>query len=367
MRIGVLEWASSGNAIGSESLPPSIRMEGWAMCRAVILSLIDGGHQAVAVVDSECAQDPSVAKQSSACLELHIAEKPGLQKRFSPLSQWRSVYGRCDCTLVIAPEFHGVLDELVQWFKDQGMKTCNCGQHFIRRTSDKWRTARRLFDAGLPHPPTRLLSAASRSWVNGTTARMRSVSGAEPIWVIKPRDGVGCDGIIRVTAREIAQLKNKQGKHAWNEKELSRFVVQPWLTGIAMSRACLTDLQGSLHWLPVSSQVLSIAERVEYQGGTVEPDLAQEIPGLDDLLDRAIQCIGGRPRGWLGVDFLWDRESPTQPVTIIEINPRLTTSFVGLRAAGAPELASNIVAACRGQAFQLPTDWHHNRFSVNAL
>ena len=35
-------------------------------------------------------------------------------------------------------------------------------------------------------------------------------------------------------------------------------------------------------------------------------------------------------RGWVGVDFLWEETSGG--VMVLEINPRLTTSFVGFRA-----------------------------------
>lgn len=359
MRIGVLEWASSGNAIGSQSLPASIRMEGWAMCRAALLSLTAGGHQAVAVVDAQCAQDPHVAHLSSRELELHIG-----QPDKTPHSQWRSVYGGCECTLVIAPEFHGVLDELLQWFKEQGIATCNCGRMFVRRASDKGRTARRLHASGLPHPPTRLLATATRSWVNATSAKLRSLTGDEPIWVNKPRDGVGCDGIERLTARDITRIRNEQAGARVSRKELSRFIVQPWLSGQALSRACLIDCQGIMHWLPVARQNISVNEKVIYRGGTIEPHLAREIPELDSLLESAIRSLGGRPRGWVGIDFLWDRASLTQPVTIIEINPRLTTSFVGLCAAGAPDLASCIVAACLGENFHLPTHWQRQSFTA---
>ena len=45
MRVGVLEWASCGGTNGAAELADSIRTEGWAMCRAALLSLLRGGHR----------------------------------------------------------------------------------------------------------------------------------------------------------------------------------------------------------------------------------------------------------------------------------------------------------------------------------
>ena len=53
---------------------------------------------------------------------------------------------------------------------------------------------------------------------------------------------------------------------------------------------------------------------------------------------RAVGLVPGL-RGYIGVDLILDEHAPG--VSVVEINPRLTTSYVGLRAA----LGQNLMAA----------------------
>ena len=62
-------------------------------------------------------------------------------------------------------------------------------------------------------------------------------------------------------------------------------------------------------------------------------------------LQRAIDSLPGRARGWVGVDFLLAEDGQ---LTVIEINPRLTTSFVGLSSACDQSLADVLVRAALG-------------------
>ncbi|MGN6135242.1 MAG: hypothetical protein ACTHOU_12135, partial [Aureliella sp.] len=69
MRIGVLEWTSSNACGSSAQFDASVRQEGWAMCRAALLSLAAGGHCAVAVVRPELADDPQLRSLAGDALQ----------------------------------------------------------------------------------------------------------------------------------------------------------------------------------------------------------------------------------------------------------------------------------------------------------
>jgi predicted ATP-grasp superfamily ATP-dependent carboligase len=198
-------------------------------------------------------------------------------------------------------------------------------------------------------------------WISKTSSQMQKVSGPETLWAMKSRTGVGCDGSRRLSGREIRA--HKQLKHQCDD--MYDWIVQPWMPGQAFSRSAIVDRQRVAHWLPVTRQHLSITDSIAYQGGCVEPELAEQIPELQSLLETTLSSLGGRPRGWIGIDFLWDDQNDEQPLTIIEINPRLTTSFVGLCAAGAPDLAAAIVAAALGQSFKLPEKWDRVNFTAS--
>lgn len=352
MRIGVLEWASCGGTADSAQPAESIRVEGWTMCRAALLSLAQAGHQAVALVDRQSAIDSLVRGYRTDQLELIE-----LSAGEDIWSQWQRVYSSCDATLVIAPEHNHILAKLLNWCQRSQVRTCNCCETFVVRASDKYQTAQLLQAHGVPHPRTQLLADMQSQWLTGASSQSAEVSDdVDPAWVLKPRDGVGCDGLRRIASHDIRN----------HEKyDPSRWIVQPWIRGDAYSRAAIVDRSGHLHWLPVTRQHLVVSDQATYLGGRVEPDFAKSLSGLDLPLAGAIGALGGKPCGWVGVDFLYDAANLRQPITVIEINPRLTTSFVGLASAGAPHLAAAIVAAALGRNFSLPSHWQEVHFSVS--
>ena len=327
-----------------------------------LLSLAQAGHQAVAVVDESLSKQPlSTATASDAIPESvnNIELVAATGSSFKSLR--RKVYSGCDRTLVIAPEMDGILQSTLKWCRKHGIQTCNAGNEFVLRASDKMATAKALRRHDIPHPPTRLLSRAHQRWLDKINGKLFSQSGQEPIWVVKPRWGVGCDGIVRTTSGKIPALCKRSRAFARSDD----WVVQPWLPGRAVSRAAIFDNVGRPHWLPVTEQHLSITDTVRYCGGVVEPKLQNQMPELADMLARAARALGPECRGWIGFDFLFDECHALQPLTLIEINPRLTTSFVGLCAAGAAELAGSIVSACCGQPLHLPSSWQRAHFTVN--
>jgi predicted ATP-grasp superfamily ATP-dependent carboligase len=64
-------------------------------------------------------------------------------------------------------------------------------------------------------------------------------------------------------------------------------------------------------------------DRFVYRGGTL-PVAPQ---GVAEAPRRAVESIRGLC-GYVGVDYLWDDR--TRQATVLEINPRPTTSYVGL-------------------------------------
>jgi hypothetical protein len=65
--------------------------------------------------------------------------------------------------------------------------------------------------------------------------------------------------------------------------------------------------------------------RFRYRGGSIPVPC----PPAEPLLRRALAAVPGL-RGFVGVDFVWD---PARgEAVVLEINPRPTTSFVGLSA-----------------------------------
>ena len=101
-------------------------------------------------------------------------------------------------------------------------------------------------------------------------------------------------------------------------------ILQPFVAGQAASVAFLIGSHQVLPLLPAKQQ-LSEDGRFHYRGGIV--------PLPQDLADRAVRlarrAVAAVPglRGYVGVDLVLGDEGES----VIEVNPRLTTSYLGLR------------------------------------
>jgi predicted ATP-grasp superfamily ATP-dependent carboligase len=107
---------------------------------------------------------------------------------------------------------------------------------------------------------------------------------------------------------------------------------------------------------PPCWQRLSQDGRFTYHGGSLvrERELAQRATSL------AIQAINAMPpaRGYVGVDMVLSDAADGLADVVIEINPRITTSYVGLRAAISQNLAGLMLACVRGERPELHVcDW----------
>jgi predicted ATP-grasp superfamily ATP-dependent carboligase len=103
--------------------------------------------------------------------------------------------------------------------------------------------------------------------------------------------------------------------------------------------------------LPPCWQLLSSDGRFSYRGGSVilEPPLARRAASL------ALQALAAMPpaHGYVGVDLVLGEAADGKDDVVIEINPRLTTSYVGLRRAVHENLAQAILEVAQGGAVEL--------------
>ncbi len=93
------------------------------------------------------------------------------------------------------------------------------------------------------------------------------------------------------------------------------------------------------------------------------------IAQLDLLLNDALDALSvgsrkdARALGWIGFDLLYETDS--REWFVIEANPRLTTSFVGLNAACGGGLAATLLQAAKGPLQNFPEKWRACSFSAN--
>lgn len=231
------------------------------------------------------------------------------------LDTFRRLASEADYTAIVAPESDGVLRDRAAILEQMDRPSLGSSPAAIDLAGDKWLLAARLQERGIPTPPCRLIQAGSSLPVD-----------AEYPAVLKPVDGAGSVDTYLIPSPET---------YPEEARRITNAVLQPFLPGIPMSAAFLVLDDGRKVLVGLACQRIEReGSRFVYRGGRVLAD--QGDISLESLL-RTLDAVPGL-RGWVGIDFLWDPESLR--IAIIEVNPRLTTSYVGLRRlAAAGELA----------------------------
>src|SRR5262249_10224716 len=136
-------------------------------------------------------------------------------------------------------------------------------------------------------------------------------------------------------------------------------LLQEYVSGVAASMTFLVGPRQTLALLP-GSQLLSRDGRFRYQGGEI-PLGERHATRAIRLGQQAIRCVPGL-RGFIGVDLVLGENADWA----IEINPRLTTSFVGLRRLAKFNLAETWLNLMRGMPVG-PLEWKEGsvRFDCN--
>ena len=229
-----------------------------------------------------------------------------------------------DRALIIAPETGGVLLQLAERFADGWL---GCTPEAIALATDKLAMFQHWREHGVRTP--------------ATTDREPTRCEALPV-IWKPRDGCGStDTFLLKDAFELAVAK---------ASATGPMIHQEFVPGLAASVAFLNGTP-----LIPCVQHLSTDGRFQYLGGELPlpPEWAER---AFVIASAAVRCVPGL-RGFFGVDVvLGDTHD-----WAIEINPRLTTSYVGLRRAVGFNIAERIVNGQRPPP--LPTNVPRLRFA----
>jgi predicted ATP-grasp superfamily ATP-dependent carboligase len=172
----------------------------------------------------------------------------------------------------------------------------------------------------------------------------------------KPRYGAGSQATFLVAdAAALAALLAQPS--VLRPEVFGETLVQPFVPGVPASVAFLIG-PGQTVPLAPALQHLTHHDGFHYLGGEVplpEPLAARAVA----LAERAVGTVPGL-LGYVGVDLvLGDAD------VVLEINPRLTTSYLGLRALCRDNLAAAVLRLARGEPVS-PLNWRAGRVRFGA-
>jgi predicted ATP-grasp superfamily ATP-dependent carboligase len=329
---GTIEWSPCDPSQRPEWV--SLLREGHAMLGALGSDLIREGHSVHTTVE------PTIKDWAEGngfrWTDWHMGASPSdPSKTIDQIAaEWIEVACGCDTAILIAPELDGILPTLVAALRRANLPVLASSDEFLRVATDKWLTGQHLQAMGVRHPTTWLLS----DWLNDPPALLPYQG-----WVVKRRDSAGAVDLNRLeTTQHIIDLAGA-GSSPWSDT--TKWIVQPWVVGQPASVAILAEQDPcALGALEQHLQFFrsEVGAGLTYTGGK-GPMPETPAAKLQGFVENVLGAIPGRPRGWLGIDFVIE---PDGAWTAIEINARLTSSYLGYRRLYGSALASSLV---RGQ------------------
>ena len=219
---------------------------------------------------------------------------------------WSHCIASADAVWPIAPETDGALLRLTALVESQQKILFGSNSDAVKLAGSKYATWLALQAADINVVPTYL----PENWPGNQAGH----------WVAKPDDGVGCAGIIYFDTTAALTDWLAQGGGTGH-------VIQPFMPGIPASISMLCR-QRRAWLLSCNRQKVSLHGASFVYSGSLVNGMAQHWTEFDALAQRIARAIPGLC-GYFGVDVLVDEGQ----LQVFEINPRLTTSYVGLHEA----------------------------------
>ncbi|MCK5628078.1 ATP-grasp domain-containing protein [Candidatus Bathyarchaeota archaeon] len=324
MKLFVYEHISGGGFV-DKPIPPEILCEGYGMLKTLISDFHSAGHNVVTLLDSRLAVFRPQFKVD--CIT-PVSSFDEFENAFEQNC------GSVDAAFVVAPESEQVLKNLVERIEQTGVNSLNCGVKAIEEASNKALIHELLERLGIATPNTVAISKSA-----DLEEQKRVISGRlEYPLILKPLDGVSGCGVSFVRSKnELVDAIDKIVEVSMNEY----FIAQQFVRGIAASVNLICT---NNRVLPISLNkqnfVLATPDSTsEYNGGIVPLVHPLEREAFE-VAEKVVKSVGGL-RGYVGVDLVLTEDRPV----VLEVNPRFTTSCIGLREVTNLNLAEALIQA----------------------
>jgi len=307
MRLLVFEFISGGG-LANEALPDHLAREGLMMRTALLDDLSAVENLELIVLNDVRISEPEVQG-------IVLAIEPGINLN----SYLTTIHDSYEAVWLIAPESSGILVEWQQFFMQQNKLICLSAEKALLLCQHKLNTIQHLekFDVSC---------VSSQKYDSFLPMK----SGE---WVLKPMDSVGCE-----------QTYLLQTQQDWLDKlpaltEQEDYLLQPYIKGQALSLSALFS-QGECVLICCNQQHTSLIDnqfQLDACTVNVNREKRADYQALCSKIAQAIPELWG----YIGIDLI---ETAQGELLVLEINPRLTTSYVGIKAATGLNVAAHVLA-----------------------
>ncbi len=334
VKILVFEYITGGG-FNKQALPDSLAVEGRLMLDALLNNLLRLKQLEIWLMLDQRLSD-SVGK--SGINTVIIKPEHDVDEEFARCV-WES-----DLVWPIAPEFDGILLKLCRTVETLGKLLLNSPASAVAIAGNKYKTYQLLDRHHIAAVPTRMLasfdytqeSLAERTCLEPFGYAQESLVEG---WMVKPIDGAGCaDSYVISNRQDFEQMATRTGE----------YIIQPHLLGAKTSLSCLFG-QGRGWLVCANLQRFELINR-QYRLTDIvvnhQPDPGRYRSVIDQIAHALPELWG-----YVGIDLIETAEQ----CWVLEINPRLTTSFTGIFDALGINIAEAVLQLLDGEPELNPT------------
>jgi predicted ATP-grasp superfamily ATP-dependent carboligase len=318
VKILIFEYITGGG-FNKQPLPESLITEGSLMLRALLANLATLDDLDVTVMIDERLRN---------LVTDTFVNTVFIGPELDSTEEFARLVAQADLVWPIAPEFDGILQSLCQTVATLGKILLNSSAKAVAVAGNKFKTYELLYQHDIATVPTRMLYPLDKNIASPTGE-----------WIVKPVDGVGCVDSYVITnlldLEQVAIVKNQ-------------YIIQPHLQGDKTSLSCIFK-QGQGWLICVNLQHFELIKS-QYQLTGIEINHHADPGQFQHVIDQIAVAL---PElwGYVGIDLI----ETSEHTLVLEINPRLTTSFVGLYDALGINIAEAVLQLVHGEPLLKPT------------
>jgi predicted ATP-grasp superfamily ATP-dependent carboligase len=310
MKIFVHEYITGGGLI-NEVIPAALAYEGELMLAALLNDLLDIEAIEVCITrDARLRLDDKLYSHARLTI-VNVSSQEQFDQYFAEMMV------RCEAVWPIAPETDNILENICARVEKAKKILLSSPSIVVKLVGNKLMTCNCLNGKGIAAVNSVLIdSGSSHEFYPG---------------VFKPIDGVGCEDSYLIENREDYQ------RLVLEHDEPAQMILQPFIAGPALSLSALF-CNGHGQLVSCNEQKTEIIKQ-QFKLRECRVNIMPEKLALYQCLVEQIAQAIPELWGYAGIDLIASKSGPV----VLEINPRLTTSYAGLSEALNMNMAKTIL------------------------